>query len=336
MATTRRCGAAKASYSQLKGWKTLTLENELLSVTVLPEYGGWIYSVFHKGRQVELLWQCPRGLRAKDDPVLAPDPLLAYAARTLGAWPEIFPHGSGPAEANGVKLPMHGEVVHRAWEHGIIKARGIEAAAHMGVQCHLMPLRLERVLRVVAGRAVFELEETVTNYARVPADFMWGHHPLFGKPLLSASSRIMAPAARWLDDDAFKPTPWPVHEGRDQAACPAEGAETGQMFYLDSLSAGWIALVNPVEKLGAALSWDPAVFPCVWIWREANSSKRYPYFGTAYAAALEPFSNLPGARTRGEKLLHLEPGASLTTRLCLTAFEGLTDVTHVSADGEVR
>ena len=325
---------ARASFGTLRGWKTLVVESEKLSVTVLPEHGGWILSCFYKPRNVELLQSSPRGLLAKDDPPVVTDPLFQYRDRSPGGWPELFPHGSGPAEAYGVKLPMHGEVVNRQWRAEIVSARGAEAVAHMSVDCHLMPLRLERTLRVAAGSATFVLEETATNLSSLPFDFMWGHHPIFGKPLLAEGARIFAPAARSLTDD-FEPRGWPVHDGQDLSLCPAEGAGTGEMFYLDGLKAGWYALVNAKEQLGAAMAWDREVFPYVWIWREAGAAKSYPYFGRAYAVAIEPFSSLPGARARGERLLHLDGGQSLSTRLVLTGFHGLTEVTGVAPDGEV-
>ena len=114
-ASRRRHAVARARFRELNGWRALVLENESLAVTVLPEYGGWIYSVFYKVRGVELLWQCPRGLSRRDDPPVVTDPLAAYRARTLGAWPELFPHGGGPVAIEGVTLPMHGEVVNRSW-----------------------------------------------------------------------------------------------------------------------------------------------------------------------------------------------------------------------------
>ena len=154
---------ARASFGTLKGWKTLVVESDKLSVTVLPEYGGWILSCFYKPRNVELLQSSPRGLLAKDDPPVVSDPLFAYRDRSPGGWPELFPHGSGPTEAYGAKLPFHGEVVNRQWRAEIARARGGEAVAKMSVDCHLMPLRLERTLRVAAGSASFILEETANN-----------------------------------------------------------------------------------------------------------------------------------------------------------------------------
>ena len=327
---------ARASFStKVAGWKALVLENELLKVTALPECGGWILSIGYQPREAELLYRTPRGLIAKDDQPVVTDPLYGFRARSMGGWPELFPHGSAPTEIAGVKMPMHGEAVNRAWRCEVLKAPRGEAAARLSLNCHLLPLRLERVMRVRAGSATLTLEETVTNRSGLAVDFMWGHHPYYGKPVLDAGSRIFAPAKMSLTTD-YRPAGWPVHEGADLSLCPAEGAGTGEMFYLADLAAGWYALVNQQQKLGLAMSWDKEVFPFIWIWREANKNASYPYFGGAYTVAIEPFSSLPGARERKERLLKLAGGASLSTKLCFTAFEGLAEVTGVSPEGEVK
>ena len=319
----------------IEGWKALVLENELLQVVALPEHGGWILSVIYKPRKVDLLWRSPRGLLAKDDPPVVPESSLGFRATSPGGWPELFPHGSGAADICGVKMPFHGEAVNRVWKFEPLKTPKGEVAVRMWVDCNLQPLRLERTLRVKAGQATLILDERVTNRCGIPMEFMWGHHPYFGKPVLSKASRIFAPASKSLDDTSFEPGGWPVREGKDLSRCPAEGAGTGEMFYLSDFREGWYALVNPVEKLGLAMSWDRAIFPYVWIWREANSSQNYPYFGGAYAVAIEPFSSLPGARASGGRLLKLDGGDNLFTRLCFTAFEGLSQVTRVDRDGRV-
>jgi galactose mutarotase-like enzyme len=174
----------------------------------------------------------------------------------------------------------------------------------------------------------------VTNLCGIPIDFMWGHHPYYCKPVLGRSSRILAPAGTALDGQ-FQPTGWPMHGGTDLSLCPPEGAGTSEMFYLAGLAAGWYALVNPEARLGLAMAWDTAVFPYVWIWREANKSMDYPYFGGAYTVAIEPFSSLPGARQRGERLLSLDAGATLSTRLCFSAFEGQKEIAGFDLDGRV-
>jgi hypothetical protein len=151
---------------------------------------------------------------------------------------------------------------------------------------------------------------------------------------MDGGSLIQAPAGRALDDD-LNAIDWHAYQGRDLGVCPPEGSGLGAMFYLTDLREGWVALLNPALKLGLAMAWDPEVFPVVWIWQEANGNKNYPYFGGAHAVALEPFSSLPGARRRGDRLLRLEGGASLSTRLALAAFEGIAEVTSVSRDGKV-
>ena len=318
----------------LDGWRTVTLENEVLKVVVLPEYGGLILDIIYKPRDVNLLWRSPNGVIPRDEPPVVTNPTDEFQARSPGGWPVLFPHGSAPTAVKEATQPFHGEAANRVWRFEPAAAPAGEAAVNMWVDCRLLPLRLERTLRLRASSPVLTVDEKVTNRAGMPIDFMWGHHPFFGKPLMSGDSRIFAPAAKSLDG-AFKNCGWPVHNGRDLSRCVPEGAAIEEMFYITDLSEGWYALVNPVEKLGVAMSWDKDVFPYVWIWRESGWADKYPYFGQAYTVALEPFSSLPGARQRGERLLLLEGGRSMETRLTFTAFEGLGQVTGVSRGGIV-
>lgn len=334
LATTIKDFVCASADTRVLGWRALILENNLLKVTILPEYGGLIFSIFHKPRAIEMLWRSPRGLLAKDDPPVVPESSLGFRATSPGCWPELFPHGSGPTDVCGVRMPFHGEVVNRVWRYELLPAHAGEAAIRMWVDCHLLPLRLERIVRLRVGHAALILDETVVNRAGIPIDFMWGHHPYFGKPLMDADSRIIAPATHALDSD-LKPMFWPVHAGHDFSVCPAEGSGVGAMFYLTDFPEGWYALVNPALKLGLAMAWDPAVFPYVWIWQEANKSMGYPYFGGAHAVAIEPFSSLPAARQRGDHMLRLTGGETMSTRLAFAAFDGLTNVTAVSRDGHI-
>lgn len=333
--STKRTKAVKLDCSgSLAGWKAVTLENDVLRVVVLPEYGGLILDIIYKPRDVNLLWRSPNGVIPRDEPPVVTNPADQFQARSPGGWPVLFPHGSAATVVKEVTLPFHGEAASRVWRFEPAAAPAGEAAVNMWVDCRLLPLRLERTLRLRAGQPVLIVDEKVTNRAGIPIDFMWGHHPFFGKPLMSGDSRIFAPAGKSLDG-AFTDCGWPVHNGRDLSRCVPEGAAIEEMFYVTDLSEGWYALVNPVEKLGVAMSWDKDVFPYVWIWRESGWADKYPYFGQAYTVALEPFSSLPGARQRGERLLLLEGGSSMETRLTFTAFEGLGRVTGVSREGTV-
>ena len=91
-------GATATYTSEIAGWKALVLENDLLRVTCLPGHGGWIFSIIYRPRDTELLYHAPRGLLHRDDPPVVPDPHNLYKARSPGAWPEIFPHGSSATQ----------------------------------------------------------------------------------------------------------------------------------------------------------------------------------------------------------------------------------------------
>ncbi len=65
-----------------RGFRAVTLENETISVTVLPEKGADIYRLVYKPRQMDILWKSPWG---SDVPRLGyPPPLTARKLGTSG------------------------------------------------------------------------------------------------------------------------------------------------------------------------------------------------------------------------------------------------------------
>jgi hypothetical protein len=74
------------------------------------------------------------------------------------------------------------------------------------------------------------------------------------------------------------------------------------------------------------VTWDGALFKHVWYWQERYASPDAPWWGRAYAVALEPWTtrydaNAEASIARGD-WLKLEAGEAVTTQLRATAFEG--------------
>jgi hypothetical protein len=107
------------------------------------------------------------------------------------------------------------------------------------------------------------------------------------------------------------------------------------MKYLLNLEDGWYALLNPKLDLGIGVRWDKEVFSCVWMWNELHYNSSVPWYGRAYAMALEPVSSLPLARERATRLLLLEAGKTIETEMRLTTFEGMKSVTNVTPAGKI-
>jgi hypothetical protein len=105
-----------------------------------------------------------------------------------------------------------------------------------------------------------------------------------------------------------------------------------ELVFIEGLTAGWLAVADPVSRSGFAMSFDPEVFPVTWLWGV------YGGWRGLYTVALEPWTAQPPrlddviAEGRAR---FLEPHESLETEVKFIAFNGLRSVTDVSPDGAV-
>ena len=84
----------------------IRLENDLLSLEILPEIGGKISSLFDKSSKREWLWTHPSLQRRP--PVYGE----SYVENLdSGGWDEIFPSVSPCRLEDGTRIPDHGDLV---------------------------------------------------------------------------------------------------------------------------------------------------------------------------------------------------------------------------------
>ncbi len=86
------------------------------------------------------------------------------------------------------------------------------------------------------------------------------------------------------------------------------------------------ALKNEEKNVGFAVSWDARIFKHLWYWLERYGTQDAPWWGNAYAVALEPWTNRfrpdPQNAIEAGEWLRLAAGEILTTQLEASGFEG--------------
>ncbi|SRR5579884_1091275 len=351
-------GPCRVTESVVGRWtRAVTLDNDLVRVTVLADKGADIYELRYKPKDVDVLWKAPWGLKELGAlGATAADSLVAWMDHYEGGWQELLPSGGGPCVYKGVELGFHGEVSTAPWDYEILEREGDRVAVRFTVTTTRTPFRLERVMRLAAGEPLLLLEERLTNEGAEPMDFMWGHHPAYGPPFLSGACVLDLPRARfiahtgqiypersWLPDGGA--WDWPLVTGKDGqqhdlSRIPGPESQVNNLGYAVDLAEGWYGLTNTELGLGIGLVWPKEVFSCIWVWQELNSSLGYPWYGRAYVMGLEPWTSYPGsglveALAAGTARC-LEPGESLEGELRAVFYESQRGIRRIAPDGRVE
>ncbi len=306
---------------------TLTLDNGVLRVVVLPQKGADIYALVHVPSGIDFLLKSPAGLRPP-----AGQPPAHFLENYEGGWQTLLPNGNEACTYRGTLIPFHGEAALLAWEVLGERDGPDETAVNLGVRCQLLPLRVERWLRLRAGQARLEVEDRVTNEGNEPIAMVWAQHLVLGGDFLEAGCRLDAPAHTILTPDvAFERLtrslaegqrePWPFARGCapntrvDLRDIPGPEAHTHDDALLTDFDSGYYTVTNPRLDLTFRLDWDATLFPYIALWQPYGGASQPPALVGIYGIGLEPWvsrDNLEYALQHGEAL-ELAPGASRET-----------------------
>ncbi len=307
---------------------TITLDNGVLRVVVLPQKGADIYALTQVASGVDFLVKSPAGLRP---------PASSASAHFLdnyeGGWQVLLPNGNDACTVRGAAIPFHGEAALLPWDVLDERDDSAETAIRLSARLTCLPLRAERWLRLRAGAARLEIEDQVTNEGAEPTAFVWGQHLVLGGDFLEAGCRLDTSARTIITpDEAFEKitstlapgqrSAWPMAIGRepgrpvDLRSIPGPEAHTHDDSFLADFDGGWYTVKNPRRHLTFRLDWDATLLRYLALWQPYGGAT-YPPLAGIYGLGLEPWTsrhNLEGALRYGEAL-ELAPGASLTTEI---------------------
>ena len=336
------------------GLRLLFLENELLRVGVLVDKGADIFQFLHKPTDTEFMLHTPHGLRSPAVQSIGSG-WGAFLDYYQGGWQEILPNGGPACTYKGVEFGLHGEVTTIPWDYRIDTDTPAEVRVTLSVRPFRTPFFLQRTMTLRRSEPVLHIQETLTNEGAEPMDLMWGHHPAFGAPFLGPNCRVDLPAGE-LRLETFAGGAGTRLAGSGQHRWPIATEENGvtvdfsrpdppgsgheDLGYVVNLPVGWYALTNQETQVGFALRWSLETFPYLWVWRQFNQSSGYPWYGQVYTMALEPWSSYPSAgllaAIENSTAAKLGPGETRSAELRAIAYQGLQQVTDVSATGVVR
>lgn len=337
-----------------RGHRCVALENATLRVVIAADKGADIIEFLHKPRDIECLWHSRHGLR-DDRHLHFSNPLPGGHFREYfpGGWYEMLPNGPQPCTHRGAEFGHHGEATLLPWDYRIVRDDPEGVGVIFSVRLGRIPLYLERAMYLEGETGTVRLEERVTNESGQAVEFLWGHHPTFGWPLVEPGARIFLPAevvASTADTvpegsrvaasarGAWPNLPAAASDGDiDLSTIPAADAHSHEFVRLDGFREGWFAIVNPARGVGFALRWDTATFPMAGLWQVWGGGPDYPWYGMPHLLALEPASDLPSLAesVRRGTAITLAGGESRSTELEATVFTDRATVTHVGTGGVI-
>lgn len=326
----------------------LRLASEELELVLLPANGADIYSLTDRPTGIDVLFKTPWDGAIPVGAYDGSSSVERWVARYWGGWQLLLPNGGDECVEGGVTWGYHGEASVRSWD--VIAADATSAT--LSVRLLTAPLAVTRTVTVIGP--VVRISESVTNESDIPLEVMWSHHPAFGAPFLDETCVIDAGCRTVLADPTAPGTllqpgarfSWPVvtdSRGReiDLRAVPGPGERRALLAYLTDFSDGFYAITNRDRGLGFGLRWPAETFGHAWLWQEVHATAAWPWFGRAYAMAIEPASTIPGhgmatAREHGYSGVHLAPRASRTIELEAVLFRGPGQVIGIDEGGVVR
>lgn len=334
-----------------RGLRTVTLENEVLRVTILADKGTDIFEFLYKPLDVDFMWRSPWGVR--NPASFVPTSHTAGSAFLdfyEGGWQDCMPTGGDSTEYLGMPFGAHGETPTLPWSYQIVEDTPERIAVKFWVRTVRTPFYVEKQFALERGKGALYVQEQVVNEGRTTMHLMWGQHPAFGAPFLDESCVIDLAGAKVHCSRLSSNTrfvegvyDWSVVPGRDGKMIDLRRVgtladNTMDTLALDRLPAGWYGVTNTRRQVGFGMAWELETFPALWFWQVYGGAYGPPWYGRTFNIALEPFSTTQRTITEAiqDKSAHvLEPGARIATKFCAVAYAGISQVNHISLQGEI-
>lgn len=318
------------------GLPLIRVENERLTVDIVPALGGKILNLIDKRNDRNVLWRNPRVVPQRAPLHSNPDDYFS------GGWDDAFPTGDASIDRQGNHLPTLGEVRTLALSSRIEEDGPHEARIVLDGYTPITTARWTRVITLREDEPILGLRTRIENVGDQSFDFNWGSHcalavdhhfridvPARRGRIPDAGGEILGKEGQSYEYPVLRADPPVIHDVR-QVLSPT--AHAYALHILEGLTGGWIAATDTVGKHGFGIVFDPEVQQAVWQWMV------YGGFRGWYHVILEPWisghPSLVEAVNAGQAR-SLKVGQSLETEMWGVLYQGVTEVTGIDRDGKV-
>lgn len=294
---------AKISQDFYQGLNRITVENELLLFSILPEVGGKMISLFSKPTQQEFMSLSGRTFTKLD---YGKD----YGDCDISGFDECFPgiaSGFYPEWPwKGTHIPDHGELFTLPWKTEIRND-----SLNMQVYGIRFPYKFSKT--IFLDQNTVKINYELENVSPYDFKYIWSAHPLFA---VEKNTKIKIPGKPNVRTDYSKyerfgkhlyETSWPnAKEANgdiiDVSVIRSEKEDAATKFFTTKLEEGWCALEYPQGSV-LKMTFDVEKVPYVGLWiNEGGWSE-----GNSFHVAMEPCTGCPDkletAIQRGENAI---------------------------------
>jgi hypothetical protein len=292
------------------GMRMITLENELLRISILVDKGTEIFEILYKPVDMDFMWLTENGVQNPNSYLsTSDDPISAFIDYYSGGWQEVFPNGGSSSSYRGAQFGQHGEVAQMPWHYDIVEDTTERISVRFTVRTKKVPFSLSKTISLVSGVAALYIDEEVDNLSNHPQRYMWGQHIALGRPFLDENCSIHMPeGVRIITEDVSKNLSGRVKRGNeyewplayndlgeivDLSQLPPKGTASEIVYLTGFGDNGWYSVVNKQKGLGMKVEWDARTLPYLWYWQEFGATTSYPWYGRHYNIGLEPFAGYP-------------------------------------------
>jgi hypothetical protein len=295
------------------------LENDALSIGILPGVGAKIYDLIGKPSGKNFLWHNPR-IEPQPYPIEA-----NFDNYWCGGWDEGFPTCDA-CEFQGESYPNLGELRSLRWKVEAAEHQAGRGVVRLSAYGPISPVRVEKTIELADRSAVLNVDYRVANIGTLPLDFLWGTHPALavnehtilripartGIVGLSSDERFGVPGQRYS---------WPILEtpaGRtDVSRVQSIDAKVFCGHFATDLEAGWYAVEDTATGEGFLLQFPAGDCPYLWMWLVYGGWRGYHH------VIVEPWTSCPiqlAEAVRNGTNHRLDPGETFQVKYRATVY----------------
>jgi hypothetical protein len=328
-----------------RGMKTLSMENEFLRITCLPDFGARITEFTYKPHERNFLWERPNfGHRA---PARSSGPTISFFDYWGGGWDELFPT-AWACSYRKADYGAFGETPFLQWDSEIEKQTSEEVVAHLRTHTIRSPFVFDKRLTIRSGEKKLHITERLTNLSDVTFEFLWIQHPVLN---INEKCRIAIPATSFAVEpeqsrclDARLSHLWPITEDKDGRevdlrVVPARGtSEYWELLYFKDLREGWFALSDESshETFGLVFPRNIFKFACMSMLYGSNADA--PWYGSPYLLGMYPSTGYPVTLTKALKegeFSKLASNESLEAKIIAVVATDVERLRAITQEGEI-